>query len=40
MTEADAEVFDALRRMEALCRSVPFEARLRAGRQDNGNLQG
>jgi DNA-binding MarR family transcriptional regulator len=29
MKEADAEVFDALWRMEALCRAVPFEERLR-----------
>jgi DNA-binding MarR family transcriptional regulator len=36
MQEADADVFDALWRMEALCRAVPFESRLRnASRDEN-----
>lgn len=35
MTEADADVLDALWRMEALCRTIPFEERLRAAEKEN-----
>lgn len=40
MKEADADVFDALWRMEALCRAVPFEERLRAVTQTDGGRHG
>ena len=40
MKEADADVFNALWRMEALCRAVPFEERLRTAAQDDCDRQG